>query len=292
MLAAQNGAVLELTGNAPAVHFGELGGSDTLTLIHNSTDDKLTCSGKIQASDVLIEGTSTTVAQMMSRMATLEQELEAVKQFVGIMPPPAMPPLRPPNFPSLGPPTSPPSPLSPSPANPPPDTATITASSRYSTHTTTGPADALSSWHWHTQSSSPYCDRVLFSASFSRSACGCSSYCYNTATHMLIQWQIGPCAVGEYLFSATTDFGRFGYFEVDSQYAVKSPEDHGVPNDINQRFQRRATLSVNLTEGHHYLRMIGFEDCCDGGNSISFRPPGGSSLSIVTTSSLDALLTC
>ena len=120
VLAAQNGAVLELTGNAPTVHFGELGGSDTLTLIHNSTDDKLTCSGKIQASDVLIEGTSTTVAQMMSRMATLEQELEAVKQFVGIMPPPAMPPLRPPNFPSLGPPASPPSPLSPSPATPPP----------------------------------------------------------------------------------------------------------------------------------------------------------------------------
>ena len=93
---AQNGAVIELTGDAPTVHFGELGGSNTLTLVHNSTDDELVCSGKIRASDVLIEGTSTTVAQMMTRLVLLEQEMAAMKQFVGMMPPPASPPALPP----------------------------------------------------------------------------------------------------------------------------------------------------------------------------------------------------
>jgi len=87
VLAVQNGAVLELTGDAAKIEFG-----GALTLIHNNTEDQLTCSGKIQASDVLIEGTSTTVAQMMGRLATLEQEMAAVKAFVGMMPPPASPP--------------------------------------------------------------------------------------------------------------------------------------------------------------------------------------------------------
>ena len=60
VLAVQDGAVLELTGEAPKVEFG-----GALTLIHNATEDQLTCSGKIQASDVLIEGTSTTVADLI-----------------------------------------------------------------------------------------------------------------------------------------------------------------------------------------------------------------------------------
>ena len=45
----QNGALLQLTGEGAKVEFG-----GALTLIHNSTEDKLVCSGKIQASDVVI----------------------------------------------------------------------------------------------------------------------------------------------------------------------------------------------------------------------------------------------
>ena len=41
---AENSAVLELTGDAPTVHFGELGGSHILTLTHNSSEDELVCS--------------------------------------------------------------------------------------------------------------------------------------------------------------------------------------------------------------------------------------------------------
>ena len=78
-----------MTGDAAKIEFG-----GALTLIHNNTEDQLTCSGKIQASDVLIEGTSTTVADLIGEVAALRQDMAAVKQFVGMMPPP--PPLPPP----------------------------------------------------------------------------------------------------------------------------------------------------------------------------------------------------
>ena len=78
---AQKGAVLELTGDAPTIHFGELGGADVLTLVHNSTEDELVCSGKIRASDVVIESTSTTVADLIGEVATLRQDMAAVKQI-------------------------------------------------------------------------------------------------------------------------------------------------------------------------------------------------------------------
>ena len=89
---AEKSAVLELNGDAPTVHFGELGGSDTLTLIHSPGEDKLTCSGTIEASDVRIAGTSTTVAQMITEFAQMKEEMAAVKNFVG-MTPPSTPPL-------------------------------------------------------------------------------------------------------------------------------------------------------------------------------------------------------
>jgi len=93
---AEKSAVLELTGDAPTVHFGELGGSNTLTLMHNSTDDELVCSGKIRASDVVIEGTSTTVANLIGEVATLKTQMAHVLQMVAsITPRPAAPPLPP-----------------------------------------------------------------------------------------------------------------------------------------------------------------------------------------------------
>ena len=89
-----NYAVLELTGGEPKVEFGGV-----LTLIHNSSEDKLVCSGTFEAADVRIAGTSTTVADLIREVATLRQEMAAVKEFVGMMPPPAMPPPSPPSLP-------------------------------------------------------------------------------------------------------------------------------------------------------------------------------------------------
>jgi len=82
VLAAQNGAVLELTGEAPKVEFG-----GALTLIHNATEDELVCSGKIRASDVVIEGTSTTVADLIGEVATLRQDMAHVLRSVTFIPP-------------------------------------------------------------------------------------------------------------------------------------------------------------------------------------------------------------
>ena len=88
--AVQNGALLELTGEAAGVEFG-----GALTLIHNSTEDELVCSGKIRASDVVIEGTLTTVADLIGQMAILQEDMAAMKRFVGMMPPPSVLPSSP-----------------------------------------------------------------------------------------------------------------------------------------------------------------------------------------------------
>ena len=89
------------------VHFGELGRSDALTLVHSPAEDKLTCSGTLEATDVRIAGTSTTMADLIREVAAFRQEMADMKQFVGMMPPPVSPPLFPPPS-SPSPPASPP----------------------------------------------------------------------------------------------------------------------------------------------------------------------------------------
>ena len=86
---APNGAVLELTGQTPRVIYGQLDASDSLTLTRNASEDKLVCSGEFEAADLRIAGTSTTVADLIGEVATLRQEMAAVKAFVGMMPLPA-----------------------------------------------------------------------------------------------------------------------------------------------------------------------------------------------------------
>ena len=86
---APNGAVVELTGQTPRVIYGQLNASDALTLTRNSSEDKLACSGEFEAADLRIAGTSTTVADLIGEVAALRQDMAAVKQFVGMMSPPA-----------------------------------------------------------------------------------------------------------------------------------------------------------------------------------------------------------
>jgi len=67
-------------------------------MTHNNTsDDLLVCSSRIKASDVLIDGTSTTVAQLIAEHNAMKMDIQALKQFVGNMMPP--PPLSPPPSP-------------------------------------------------------------------------------------------------------------------------------------------------------------------------------------------------
>ena len=93
---AQSGAVIELTGQMPRVIYGQRDASDALVLTRNASEDKLVCSGEIEAADLRIAGTSTTVADLIGEVAVLRQEMAAVKALVGVMPPASPPPSPPP----------------------------------------------------------------------------------------------------------------------------------------------------------------------------------------------------
>jgi len=94
----QNGALLNLSGEAAKVEFG-----GSLSLIHNSTEDELVCSGKIRASDVIIEGMNISVAEMMTEFVTMKEQVAKMFHTLTeltnspisdetISPPPALPP--------------------------------------------------------------------------------------------------------------------------------------------------------------------------------------------------------
>ena len=118
---APNGAVLELTGQTPRLIYGQLDASDSLTLTRNASEDKLVCSGEFEAADLRIAGTLTTVADLIGEVAALRQdmaqEMAAVRQFIGMIPPsapPLVPPFSPPTPPGT-PPVMPPPPMAPPP---------------------------------------------------------------------------------------------------------------------------------------------------------------------------------
>ena len=73
------------------LHFGK---SDErpVTLQRMQSSDVLNCSGSIEADNFYIAGTTTTVADLISEVATLKEEMAAMKQFVGMLPPAAPPP--------------------------------------------------------------------------------------------------------------------------------------------------------------------------------------------------------
>lgn len=118
--AVQNGALLMLNGEAAKIEFAPAAAAAAgraLTLTHNSSEDELVCSGKIRASDVVIDGTSTTVAELIGRMVAMENEMAAVREHLAL--PPLSPPAPPPPPPPVPPPPSPPAPPPPPPPSPP-----------------------------------------------------------------------------------------------------------------------------------------------------------------------------
>ena len=88
---ALDGDVLHVTGEMPTLDFG--GGA--VTLVHDAAEDQLSCSGRIQATDLFVEvdGTMMSVVALLRRVAMMEEQLEAMKRFVGWVPPSAPPPL-------------------------------------------------------------------------------------------------------------------------------------------------------------------------------------------------------
>ena len=67
------GKVIELKGDTPMLYFGQPQGN--ITLLHNASEpEKLTCSGEIEATDVRIVGSNTTVAQVIAQLTTLQAQ--------------------------------------------------------------------------------------------------------------------------------------------------------------------------------------------------------------------------
>jgi len=210
--AVRNGALLELTGEAAKVEFG-----GALTLIHNSTEDELVCSGKIRASDVVIDGTATTVADLIGQMATLQEDMAAVKQFVGMMPPPASPP----PLPKLPPHLPPPHPPPPSQLLFGNETGTITSSS--STYTPdigkthcggTGCGDVqcirvVDGCVWSASTSNPHVNVQLEHAAYVRAitwrGCGTATFSYKRVADSA--WTT--------LTSVASSSDQWGYLHVD-----------------------------------------------------------------------------
>lgn len=67
---------LTIAGARSVIQFGTV--SDHVTLVRNATKDELVCSGKIKATDLLIEGTSTTVSELITRVAALETQMASL----------------------------------------------------------------------------------------------------------------------------------------------------------------------------------------------------------------------
>ncbi len=88
-------------------------------------------------------------------------------------------------------------------------------------------------------------------------------------------FEVTPAQAGVWQFRYGADFGRGGGLYVDD---VALEEDWN--NDLwwNNNWNNAAEVlqgSINLTAGTHSLRILGFEDCCDGGLTAQFQRPGG-----------------
>ena len=71
LVLGQDPTRFQIAGARSVIQFGTQ--DDSVTLIRNATEDELVCSGKIKATDVLIEGTTTTVADLIGEVATLRR---------------------------------------------------------------------------------------------------------------------------------------------------------------------------------------------------------------------------
>jgi len=88
-------------------------------------------------------------------------------------------------------------------------------------------------------------------------------------------FDVAPGEAGVWQFRYGADFGYGGGLYVDD---VPLEEDWN--SDLWWNFNWNAASevlqgSINLGVGTHSLRIIGFEDCCDGGLTAEFQRPGG-----------------
>lgn len=105
----------------------------------------------------------------------------------------------------------------------------------------------------------------------------------NIATFVEVFFEVAAGQAGVWEFRYGADFGLGGGLYVDD---VALEEDWN--NDLwwNNNWNTASEVlqgSINLGVGIHSLRILGFEDCCDGGLTAQFRRPGGPWQDLTTT---------
>ena len=105
----------------------------------------------------------------------------------------------------------------------------------------------------------------------------------NIATFVEVFFEVTAGQAGVWEFRYGADFGLGGGLHVDD---VALEEDWN--NDLwwNNNWNTASEVlqgSINLGVGIHSLRILGFEDCCDGGLTAQFRRRGGPWQDLTTT---------
>jgi hypothetical protein len=97
----------------------------------------------------------------------------------------------------------------------------------------------------------------------------------NIALFAEVFFDVTPAQAGVWQFRYGADFGYGGGLYVDD-----IPLEEDWLNDLwwNYNWNNASEVlqgSIDLAPGTHSLRILGFEDCCDGGLTVEFQRPGG-----------------
>ena len=88
-------------------------------------------------------------------------------------------------------------------------------------------------------------------------------------------FDVGPGEAGVWNFRYGADFGRGGGLYVDDIALDEIwNDDLWWAYDWNNTGEILQG-SINLSQGSHSIRILGFEGCCDGGLTVQFQRPGG-----------------
>lgn len=97
----------------------------------------------------------------------------------------------------------------------------------------------------------------------------------NIALFAEVFFDVTPAQAGVWQFRYGADFGYGGGLYVDD---VPLEEDWLDDLWWNYNWNNASEVlqgSIDLAPGTHSLRILGFEDCCDGGLTVEFQRPGG-----------------
>jgi hypothetical protein len=105
----------------------------------------------------------------------------------------------------------------------------------------------------------------------------------NFGLYAEVFFEVTPAQAGVWQFRYGADFGRGGGLYVDD---IALEEAWNTDLWWNNNWNNAAEVlqgSINLAAGTHSLRILGFEDCCDGGLTAQFQRPGGPWLALALT---------